>query len=105
MAASAFVAQMCDSLQSIMKCDVYICKCLYANGVPFDGTTQLAGIGVRMTKELTSMPPSTNKVDDGASPERTYSVSIGGSILSSFLRISKNEYHKSRPAVDQQKCF
>jgi actin-related protein len=96
--------------QSIMKCDVDIRRYLYSNGILFDGTTMFAGIGVRMTNELTAMPPSTMKINGGASPERKYSVSIGGSILSSLrtfqqMWISKNEYDESRPTIVHQKCF
>merc|ERR1712204_76112 len=48
------------------------------------GTTMFAGIGERMTKELTALAPSTMKIKVVAPPERKYSVWIGGSILSSL---------------------
>merc|ERR1711957_392586 len=69
---------------SIMKTDVDIRKDLYANVVLFGGTTMFAGIGERMTKELTALAPSTMKIKVVAPPERKYSVWIGGSILSSL---------------------
>jgi actin-related protein len=47
------------TFQSIMKCDVDIRKDLYANVVLSGGTTMFAGIGERMTKELTALAPST----------------------------------------------
>merc|ERR1739846_301963 len=50
------------SFQSIMKCDVDIRKDLYANVVLSGGTTMFAGIGERMTKELTALAPSTMKI-------------------------------------------
>ena len=43
------------TFQSIMKCDVDIRKDLYANVVMSGGTTMFAGIGERMTKELTAL--------------------------------------------------
>merc|ERR1740123_2927124 len=72
------------TFQSIMKCDVDIRKDLYANVVLSGGTTMFAGIGERMTKELTALAPSTMKIKVVAPPERKYSVWIGGSILSSL---------------------
>merc|ERR1712154_411217 len=50
------------TFQSIMKCDVDIRKDLYANVVLSGGTTMFAGIGERMTKELTALAPSTMKI-------------------------------------------
>jgi len=98
------------SFQSIMKCDVDIRKDLYSNIVLSGGTTMFAGIGERMTKELTSLAPSTMKVKTVAPPERKYSVWIGGSILSSLstfqqMWISKGEYDESGPTIVHRKCF
>eukprot|EP00419_Tripos_fusus_P035279 CAMPEP_0172780958 /NCGR_PEP_ID=MMETSP1074-20121228/203188_1 /TAXON_ID=2916 /ORGANISM="Ceratium fusus, Strain PA161109" /LENGTH=520 /DNA_ID=CAMNT_0013617935 /DNA_START=30 /DNA_END=1589 /DNA_ORIENTATION=+ len=62
------------SFQSIMKCDVDIRKDLYSNVVLSGGTTMFTGIGERMTKELTTLAPSTMKVKIVAPPERKYSV-------------------------------
>merc|ERR1711972_190276 len=53
---------------------------LCANVVLSGGTTMFAGIGERMTKELTALAPSTMKIKVVAPPERKYSVWIGGSI-------------------------
>merc|ERR1719145_177734 len=50
------------TFQSIMKCDVDIRKDLYANVVLSGGTMMFAGIGERMTKELTALAPSTMKI-------------------------------------------
>jgi actin beta/gamma 1 len=96
--------------QSIMKCDVDIRKDLYGNVVLSGGTTMFAGIGERMTKELTALAPSTMKIKVVAPPERKYSVWIGGSILSSLstfqqMWISKAEYDESGPSIVHRKCF
>merc|ERR1711990_607743 len=95
--------------QSIMKCDVDIRKDLYGNVVLSGGTTMFAGIGERMTKELTALAPSTMKIKVVAPPERKYSVWIGGSILSSLstfqqMWISKTEYDESGPTIVHRKC-
>jgi len=98
------------SFQSIMKCDVDIRKDLYANIVLSGGTTMFAGIGERMTKELSALAPSTMKIKVVAPPERKYSVWIGGSILSSLstfqqMWISKGEYDECGPTIVHRKCF
>jgi len=98
------------AFQSIMKCDVDIRKDLYSNVVLSGGCTMFAGIGERMTKELTALAPSTMKIKVVAPPERKYSVWIGGSILSSLstfqkMWISKSEYDESGPTIVHRKCF
>jgi len=98
------------TFRSIMKCDVDIRRDLYANIVLSGGTTMFQGIGERMTKEITSLAPSTMKIKVVAPPERKYSVWIGGSILSSLstfqqMWISKEEYDESGPTIIHQKCF
>jgi actin-related protein len=98
------------SFNTIMKCDVDIRRDLYANIVLSGGTTMFPGIAERMTKELTSLAPSTMKIKVVAPPERKYSVWIGGSILSSLstfqqMWISKAEYDESGPSIVHRKCF
>jgi actin beta/gamma 1 len=95
---------------SIMKCDVDIRKDLYANIVLSGGTTMYQGIAERLTKEITSLAPSTMKIKVIAPPERKYSVWIGGSILSSLstfqqMWISKAEYDEAGPSIVHRKCF
>jgi actin beta/gamma 1 len=92
------------TFQSIMKCDVDIRKDLYGNVVLSGGTTMFAGIGERMTKELTALAPSTMKIEVVVPPERKYSAWIGGSILSSLstfqqMCISAAEYEESGPTI------
>jgi actin-related protein len=98
------------TFQTIMKCDVDIRRDLYGNVVLSGGTTMFPGIAERMTKEITSLAPSTMKIKVVAPPERKYSVWIGGSILSSLstfqaMWISKAEYDESGPAIVHRKCF
>jgi len=98
------------TFQTIMKCDVDIRRDLYANIVMSGGTTMFSGIAERMTKELTTLAPSTMKIKVVAPPERKYSVWIGGSILASLstfqqMWISKAEYDESGPSIVHRKCF
>ncbi|KAK7807378.1 hypothetical protein U0070_026812 [Myodes glareolus] len=98
------------TFNSIMKCDVDIRKDLYANTVLSGGTTMYPGIADRMQNELTALAPSTMKIKIIASPERKYSVWIGGSILASLstfqqMWISKEEYDESGPSIVHRKCF
>jgi actin len=67
-----------------MKCDVDIRKDLYGNIVLSGGSTMFPGIADRMSKEITSLAPSSMKIKVVAPPERKYSVWIGGSILASL---------------------
>jgi actin beta/gamma 1 len=95
---------------SIMKCDVDIHIDLYSNTVLSGGSTMYPGIADRMQKEITSLAPSTMKINIIAPPERKYSVWIGGSILASLstfqqMWISKQEYDESGPSIVHRKCF
>ncbi|KAB1252702.1 actin; cytoplasmic type 5 [Camelus dromedarius] len=56
------------TFNSIMKCDIDICKDLYANTVLSGGTTMYPSITDRMQKEITALAPSTVKVKIIASP-------------------------------------
>jgi actin-related protein len=95
---------------TIMKCDIDIRKDLYANTVLSGGSTMFPGIADRMEKEITVLAPSTMKIKIIASPERKYSVWIGGSILASLstfqqMWISKQEYDEHGPSIMHRKCF
>jgi len=93
-----------------MKCDVDIRKDLYSNIVLSGGTTMFPGIADRMTKEITSLAPSSMKIKVVAPAERKFSVWIGGSILSSLstfqqMWINKAEYLENGPSIVHRKCF
>jgi len=105
---SAGVAEM--TYNSIMKCDVDIRRDLYNNIVLSGGTTMFPNIDSRMTKDIQALAPSSIKVKVIASPERKYSVWIGGSILGSLstfqtMWITKAEYDESGPQIVHRKCF
>jgi actin-related protein len=98
------------TFNSIGKTDIDIRKDLYGNIVMSGGTTMFPGIAERMTKELTSLAPTSMKIKIVAPPERKYSVWIGGSILASLstfqqMWISKEEYDESGPSIVHRKCF
>merc|ERR1711972_311990 len=92
------------TFESIRKCDADIRNDLYSNVMLSGGSTMFAGIGERMTKELTALAPSTMKIKVVAPPDRKYSAFIGGCILSSVatfqqMWISKGEYDESGPTI------
>ncbi len=105
-----FVGVHETTFNSIMKCDIDIRKNLYENIVLSGGTTMLSGFPERMQKEMTSLAPSTMKINIIAPPERKWSTWIGGSILASLstfqqMCISKREYDESGPSIVHRKCF
>ncbi|KAF9237472.1 hypothetical protein BU15DRAFT_26943, partial [Melanogaster broomeanus] len=63
----------------VFKYDPDIRRDLYGNVVLYGGNTMFPGIANRMQKELTLL----STVKTVASPERKYSVWIGGSIFAS----------------------
>jgi actin-related protein len=96
--------------QSIMKCDVDIRKDLYSNIVVAGGCSMFEGFAERLSREITSLAPSTMRVKVVAPPERKYSSWIGGSILASLstfqqMWVSKAEYDESGPSIVHRKCF
>ncbi|XP_005105689.1 actin, clone 302 [Aplysia californica] len=95
---------------SVQSCDIDIRKDLLHNTVLSGGSTMYPGFADRMQKELTDLVPPSNKVKVIASPERKYSVWIGGSILASLstfqqMWISKEEYDECGPSIVHRKCF
>ena len=87
---------------SVQKCDVEIRKDLFQNIILAGGSTLFDGMGERMWQEIHQLAPSTNKIKILASPERKFSVWLGGSILASLstfqtMWINKQEYDESGP--------
>lgn len=58
----------------IMKCDVDIRKELYGNIMLSGGSTMFPGIADRMSKEITSLAPSSMKIKVVGPSKRKYSV-------------------------------
>ena len=95
---------------SIMKCDVDIRKDLYSNTILSGGSTMFPGMAERMEKDMTALAPGTMDIKVVASPERKYSVWIGGSILSSLssfqeMWVTKAEYDEIGVSIVHRKCF
>lgn len=96
---------------SIQKCDFDIRKDLYSSIVLSGGNTLFSGLAERMTKEVKSFAPELmkEKVKVIASPERKYSVWIGGSIISSVSSfeskwITKTDYEECGDTIIDLKC-
>ena len=72
------------AFNSIMKSDIDVRKDLYGNIVLAGGTTLFPGMAERLSKEMTTLAPSSMKIKVVAPPERKISGWIGGSMLSSL---------------------
>jgi actin-related protein len=59
-------------------------KDLFCNIILSGGSTLFDGMGERMWQEIHTLAPSTAKIKILASPERKFSVWLGGSILASL---------------------
>ena len=95
---------------SIMKCDVDVRKDLYANTVLSGGSTMFTGCAERIEKDMVSFAPGTMQCKIVATPERKYSVWIGGSILASLssfqeMWITRAEYDEIGSSIVHRKCF
>lgn len=98
--------------QSIMKSDIDVRKDLYENIILSGGTSMFRGLPERLEKEVKERAPEAMKgvVKVVATPERKYSVWIGGSILSSIttfatMWITKEEYDEAGATIVHRKCF
>ena len=97
-------------VNSILKCDMEMRKCLYGNVVLSGGSTMFPGFAERLRKEIIALAPASMNIKIIAGPERKYYVWIGGSILASLsifqqMWISKEEYDESGPSIVHRKCF
>ena len=97
---------------SIQKCDIDIRKDLYNCVVLSGGTSMFYGLPERLTKEIKALAPESMKEEIKviASPERKFSVWIGGSILSIISTfesnwITKTEYEEYGAIIVHRKCF
>lgn len=70
----------------------------------------LPGITERLHREISSLAPSTMRVNVIAPPERKYLTWIGGSVLASLSTfeercVTKAEYDEAGPGAVHRKCF
>jgi actin len=96
--------------QAIMNCGILLRKELYSNIVISGGTTMFQGFPERLSKEMTSLVPTTMKTKIVASSERSDSAWIGGSILtclSTFqnIWITKADYKEFGASIVHRKCL
>ncbi|XP_033250015.1 actin, clone 302-like [Drosophila miranda] len=96
--------------KSILKCEVDIRNNLYNNIVLSGGTTMLAGLPERLQKELNLLAPSTTNIKIDAPSDRSISVWLGGSILSSIsvfqqMWVTKKDYDEVGASIVHRKCF
>jgi actin len=94
---------------SIELCDRELWRELYRNILLSGGNTLFPGIAERLSNELSKQSGGL-PVKVIASPERKYSVWIGGSILASLstfqqMWVSKEEYDEYGPSIVGRKCL
>ena len=102
------IGEMCNDL--IQKCDEGLRKDLYNAIILSGGNSMLKGLPERLTKEIKDLAIKSMKEEIKviASPERKFSVWIGGSILSSISTfeaswITKKEYEESGVGIIHRK--
>ncbi|CAH8587565.1 unnamed protein product [Dicrocoelium dendriticum] len=96
--------------ESITKCDVDLRKSFFESIILTGGGTMFEGFPERMKKELSAMAPKTVKVNILSTPERKYSVWIGGAVLASLssfneMWVTRREYEESGPSIVSHRCF
>ena len=94
---------------SILLCDIDVRRDLYQNIILSGGSSMFEGMESRLQQEVAAKAPASVKVKVLASPERKYSVWIGGSIISSLssfgsMWISKEEYEEHGAGIVHRKC-
>mmetsp|Transcript_38904 Transcript_38904/g.94060 ORF Transcript_38904/g.94060 Transcript_38904/m.94060 type:complete len:392 (-) Transcript_38904:338-1513(-) len=96
---------------AIMKCDEYMQKEMLSNIVLSGGCTMFPGFSERLTKELTSLAPTSFEVNILALPEQeNHTAWVGASVVASLdefqnMWISREEYHNKGPSIIHSKCF
>ena len=86
---------------------------LFENIILSGGSTLFDGMGERMWQEIDNQVRKNGEKEDVkilASPERKFSVWLGGSILASLstfqtMWISKQDYEEVGPSIIHRKCF
>eukprot|EP01120_Amphizonella_sp_Union-15-10_P014877 TRINITY_DN7405_c0_g1_i1.p1 TRINITY_DN7405_c0_g1~~TRINITY_DN7405_c0_g1_i1.p1 ORF type:complete len:335 (-),score=47.22 TRINITY_DN7405_c0_g1_i1:24-1028(-) len=99
--------------ESIFACDGDLKRELFNNVIVTGGNSLFKGFPERLQKELVTLAPSQmakfKPIVPPSSPERRFSVWIGGSILASLgsfhqMWISKQEYEEQGRTVVERKC-
>ncbi|XP_062977643.1 actin-3-like [Elgaria multicarinata webbii] len=98
-----------QAINSVRKCKPEQQGKLLSNVLLAGGTAMLRGFSERIKKELQKMEP-TRKVDILASPNRTFSAWLGGSIVASLnsfqnVWINREAYNEKGPFIVHRHCF
>jgi len=94
----------------VQKCDVDLRRSLLGNIILSGGTTMFPGLADRLSKEISSLTPSSVKVKVVAPNERKFSVWIGGSVLSTLatfqtMWITRQEFDENGSVIIHRKCI
>lgn len=95
---------------SVMKCDVHICKGLYANIVLSGNITLFSGFRERLKDDVIALAPSATQVDVITSPDQEYLPWKGGKMLvpifsANSMWLTKAEYSAQGPIVVHRRFF
>ncbi|GCB84054.1 actin-1-like [Scyliorhinus torazame] len=98
------------AMKSLEKCRAEHRPELLNNIVLSGGSSMFPGFAERIQREMGELAPSRAKLNVYASPQRKFSVWIGGSItacLNTFqsMWISRREYDEKGPVIVHRKCF
>jgi len=98
--------------ESVQACDIDLRKELFQNIILSGGTSLLKGLPERLEKDVKGRVEEAMKgeVKVIASPDRKFSVWLGGSILSSITTfatswVTAEEYAESGASIVHKKCF
>ncbi|KAF5402587.1 Alpha-centractin [Paragonimus heterotremus] len=94
----------------IAQCGVDLRKSFFSNIILTGGGTMFKNFPERIRKELINMVPSGVNVKVLASPERKYSVWIGGAVLASLssfndMWVTREDYEEFGPGIIHQRCI
>ncbi|CAH8592948.1 unnamed protein product [Heterobilharzia americana] len=95
--------------QTISLCGMDVRKSFWSNVILTGGGTMFRGFPERLRKELHRLAPKGVTVKVMASPERKYSVWIGGAVLASLstfndMWVTREEYEEFGSEIVHQKC-
>lgn len=98
------------TLESITQCGMDVRKSFFSNLILTGGGSMFKGFPERLHRELQALVPSGVNVKILASPERKYSVWIGGAVLASLssfneMWVTRDEYDEVGPSVVHQRCI
>uniref|UniRef100_UPI00398F8D0E actin-1-like isoform X3 n=1 Tax=Pristiophorus japonicus TaxID=55135 RepID=UPI00398F8D0E len=98
------------AMKSLEKCKAKHRPELLNNIVLSGGSSMFPGFAERIQKEMGELAPSRFKLNVDASPQRKFSVWIGGSITTSLntfqsMWVYRKDYDEKGPAIVHRKCF